>query len=69
MLRIDTPSDCFQSVTWRATDDDGLDGICTGTIWRGGAVVYDTPMTLDEFEDFASSESLGKWNAENQPFG
>jgi hypothetical protein len=60
-LRADLPSTCFESVTWK-------DGIVTGTFYRGGAIVYDGEMDLDEFIDFASSDSLGEWYNANKPF-
>jgi hypothetical protein len=68
VLRAELPSTCFASVTWEATDDSGTDGIVTGEFYRGGSIVYDGEMTLDEFQDFASSDSLGKWYNENKPF-
>jgi hypothetical protein len=60
-LRADLPSTCFESVTWK-------DGIVTGTFYRGGSIVYDGEMSLDEFQDFASSDSLGQWYNANKPF-
>jgi hypothetical protein len=61
VLRISTPSTCFAAVTWESTSDDGDDGIVTGEFYRGGAVVYDGPMSLDEFIEWSSSDSVGKF--------
>ena len=58
-LYASQPSDCFASVSWDADDDSGEDGTCTLEFYRGGAVVYDVDMTLDEFLDFTSADSLG----------
>jgi len=69
VLQADTPSSCFQSVTWRATSDDGQDGIVTGTFWRGGALAYSGQMSLDEFLDgFGATDSLGTEYNETKPF-
>jgi hypothetical protein len=60
-LNANTPSTCFASLSWR-------DGIVAGEFYRGGSVVYDGEMTLDEFLDFAQSDSLGEWYNANKPF-
>jgi hypothetical protein len=57
------PSTCLQSLTWKA-DGDGS-GVATAEFYRGGAVIYDYPMDLDEFIDWAESGSLGKYGNEN----
>jgi hypothetical protein len=53
-IHATTPSSCFASVSYNKADE-----ICTMEFWRGGAIVYDEPMSLDEFLDFAESNSLG----------
>ncbi len=60
------PSECFASLYWQANKDGG--GTVTGEFYHGGSLIYSGDMELDEFLDFASSVSLGKWYNENQPF-
>lgn len=52
------PSTCLQSLTYK-------DGVATAEFYRGGAVVYDYEMSLEEFIDWAESGSLGKYGNEN----
>jgi hypothetical protein len=57
-LYANTPSTCFASLSWRK-------GVATAEFYRGGAIVYDYEMSLDEFLDWAQDESLGEFfNAE-----
>jgi hypothetical protein len=57
-LHAELPSTCFASLTFK-------DGIATAKFYRGGAVVYEYPMELDDFLDWAKSDSLGEFfNAE-----
>jgi hypothetical protein len=52
------PSTCLASLKWK-------DGIATAEFYRGGQVVYDFPMSKDDFIDWVSSDSIGKYgNAE-----
>lgn len=53
-LEATLPSTCLASLTWK-------DGIATAEFYRGGDVVYEYPMTRDEFVDWASDSSLGKY--------
>jgi hypothetical protein len=46
------PSTCFDSLTWR-------DGVATAVFAKDGSV-YDYPMDVDDFLDWANSGSLGK---------
>jgi hypothetical protein len=57
-LRADVPSKCLASLTFEL-DEDG-NGIATAEFFRGGAIVYDFPMDLDEFLEWASG-SLGEY--------
>jgi hypothetical protein len=59
-LFADVPSECFSEVYWEATDDDGQDGICTMEFARDGYVL-DESMSLEEFLQFASESSLGRY--------
>jgi ABC-type uncharacterized transport system substrate-binding protein len=57
-LIANTPSSCFASLEWHK-------GIATAEFYRGGQIVYDYPMSLDEFLDWAQDDSLGEYfNAE-----
>jgi hypothetical protein len=57
-LISEVPSTCLASLTWK-------DGIATAEFYRGGQVVYDFPMSKDDFIDWVSSDSIGKYgNAE-----
>jgi hypothetical protein len=56
-LIADVPSTCLDSLTWK-------DGVATATFYRGGAVVYDYEMSRDEFIDWVSDGSLGKYGNE-----
>jgi hypothetical protein len=52
------PSTCLASLKWK-------DGIATAEFYRGGQVVYDFPMSKDDFIDWVSSDSIGQYgNAE-----
>jgi hypothetical protein len=52
------PSTCLEDLTWK-------DGVATATFYRGGAIVYDYEMSLDDFLDWVNSDSIGKFgNAE-----
>lgn len=57
-LIADVPSTCLESLTWK-------DGIATATFYRGGQVTYEYPMSKDDFVDWISSGSLGKYGNEN----
>jgi hypothetical protein len=57
-LRATIPSTCLASLTFN-------DGIATAEFYRGGAVIYDYPMSKAEFVDWVSGESLGKYGNEN----
>lgn len=46
------PSTCFDSLTWK-------DGVATAVFAKDGSV-YDYPMDVDDFLDWANSGSLGK---------
>jgi hypothetical protein len=62
-LRADLPSTCFASLTFKQ-DKDG-NGTVFAEFYRGGAINYEYPMELDDFLDWAGSESLGVFfNAE-----
>ena len=55
-----TPSTCLASLSWQADPDgDGTDGTVTYEFYRGGALVYQDDCTVDEFLDWAESDSLG----------
>jgi hypothetical protein len=53
------PSTCLASLTWK-------DGIATAEFYRGGQVVYDFPMSKDQWIDWVSAqEGIGRYgNAE-----
>jgi hypothetical protein len=51
-------STCLERLTWK-------DGIATATFFRGGQITYDYPMSRDEFVDWVSFGSLGKYGNEN----
>lgn len=51
-LNANVDSDCLQSLTWK-------DGVATATFWRGGALVYDYPMSREEFVDWVSFDPPG----------
>lgn len=56
-LEAQLPSTCFASLTFK-------DGIATAEFYRGD-VVYEYPMELEDFLDWAKSDSLGEFfNAE-----
>jgi hypothetical protein len=57
-LIADVPSTCLESLTFK-------DGIATATFYRGGQIVYDYPMSRDDFIDWVSDGSLGKYGNEN----
>jgi hypothetical protein len=59
-LRATTPSSCLASLEY-----DSKEGVAVAEFYRGGAVVYDYPMSLNEFIEWADSESLGKFGNEN----
>ena len=48
------PSTCLADLSWK-------DGIATATFYRGGDLVYDYPMSLDEFLDWVESDSIGAY--------
>jgi hypothetical protein len=57
-LHSQVPSTCLASLSWK-------DGIATAEFYRGGQIVYDFPMSKDDFIDWVSSDSIGKYgNAE-----
>ena len=57
-LYANMPSSCFASLSWHK-------GVATMEFYRGGAIVYDEPMSLANFLDWAAAESLGQYfNAE-----
>jgi len=54
-LEVTRDSDCFASLEW-------TDGIATAEFYRGGQIVYDYPMSLDEFLEWAQAdEGLGEF--------
>ena len=57
-LIAEVPSDCLASLTFK-------DGIATAEFYRGGQVVYDYPMSRNDFIDWVSAGSLGKYGNEN----
>jgi hypothetical protein len=52
-LTADVPSTCLASLSWHK-------GVATAEFYRGGEIVYDYPMSLEEFLDW-SSDSLGEY--------
>jgi len=49
------PSTCLASLKWK-------DGIATAEFYRGGQVVYDFPMSKDDFIDWVSAEEgIGRY--------
>lgn len=53
-INSNVDSDCLASLSWK-------DGVATAEFYRGGAVVYDYPMELEEFLDWVDSDSIGKY--------
>jgi hypothetical protein len=53
-LIADVLSTCLESLTFK-------DDIATATFYRGGQIVYDYPMSRDDFIDWVSDGSLGKY--------
>jgi hypothetical protein len=52
-------STCLAELTWK-------DGVATATFFRGGAVVYDYPMSRDEFIEWVSSDDgIGRYGNDN----
>jgi hypothetical protein len=56
-LISEVPSTCLASLSFK-------DGIATAEFYRGGQVVYDFPMSRDEFIDWISDGSIGKYGNE-----
>jgi hypothetical protein len=56
-INSNVPSTCLADLSWK-------DGVATAEFYRGGAVVYDFPMSLDEFLDWVESDSIGKYGNE-----
>lgn len=57
-LISEVPSTCLASLSWK-------DGIATAEFYRGGQIVYDFPMSKDDFIDWVSADSIGQYgNAE-----
>ena len=60
-IEATTPSTCLASLSWQADEDgDGNDGTVTYEFYRGGSLVYEDDCTLDEFLEWAESDSLGQ---------
>jgi hypothetical protein len=57
-LHSEVPSTCLEDLTWK-------DGIATATFYRGGAIVYDFPMEKEDFVDWVSSDSIGRYGNDN----
>jgi len=57
-IYADVPSRCLASLSFHQ-DKDG-NGVATAEFYRGGKIVYDYPMDLDEFLEWASG-SLGEY--------
>lgn len=51
-------STCLERLTWK-------DGIATATFFRGGQITYDYPMSRDQFVEWVSFGSLGRYGNEN----
>lgn len=58
-IYADQDSDCFASLSW-------TNGIATAEFYHGGSIVYDYPVSLEQFLEWANAEEgLGEYfNAE-----
>jgi hypothetical protein len=60
-LRANVDSTCLADLTFSKKDS-----VATATFYRGGAIVYDFPMSLDEFLDWVSSDDgIGRYGNAN----
>ena len=60
-LRANVDSTCLADLTFSKKDS-----VATATFYRGGAITYDYPMSLDEFLDWVSSEDgIGSYGNDN----
>lgn len=55
-LHAETPSTCLELLTYR-----GKDQVAVARFYRGGQIEYEYPMDVEDFLDWAQSNSLGKY--------